>query len=272
MAMGGIPYYLNSIEPGFSAAQNIDRIFFSETGQLKDEFNTVYASLFKNHENHIAAIETLSKKAKGLTREEIIRFSKLPNGGGTTKVLEELEASGFIRKYISFDKKVKQSLYQLTDFYSLFYYRFIHNNKDAKENFWINAVDSPVYRTWSGYAFEQVCMAHIFQIKKALGIQGIQSNDASWRSANEENGAQIDLLIERKDQIINLCEMKFSISPFTIDKKYATNLRNKISAFRNETQTRKAVLITMITTYGIKQNEHSLGLVQNDLTMDCLFD
>ena len=132
--------------------------------------------------------------------------------------------------------------------------------------------DSPGYRAWRGYAFEQVCLAHVPQIKKELGISGVQSAEASWRSSGKENGAQADLLIDRRDQVINLCEMKFSIHPFTIDKRYAAELRNKIGVFRNETQTRKSVFLTMITTYGVKANQYSAGLVQNNLDMDCLFE
>jgi uncharacterized protein len=271
MAMGGIPYYLNAISPGLSASQNIDQLFFSEDGLLKNEFNNLYASLFKNADNHVQIIEALSKKAQGLTRETLLKAAKIPNGGGATKVLAELEASGFIRKYIPFNKKNRESLYQLNDFYSLFYYKFIHHNKLAKENYWTNAIDSPAHRAWSGYAFEQVCLAHVFQIKKALGIHGIQSVEASWVSKNEQNGAQIDLLIDRRDHIINICEIKFSINPFVIDKKYAAVLQNKIGVFKTETQTRKAIFLTMISTYGLKSNEYSLGFVQNSITPNDLF-
>jgi len=268
MAMGGIPYYLDALKPEYSATQNIDRLFFATDGLLKNEFDNLYASLFKHAENHIAVTAALSKKTIGLTREEVIKLSGLPNGGGTTKVLEELQASGFIRKYQPFDKKSKDSLYQLSDFYTLFYFRFIKDNKNAIENYWINTLDSPVQRTWAGYAFEQLCMQHLPQIKKELGISGIQSSESSWRGT----GAQVDLLIDRKDQVINICEMKFSINQFTIDKKYAASLRNKIGLLKSETQTKKAVFLTMVTTYGINKNEHSIGLVNNDLTMDCLFE
>ncbi|MBL0911859.1 MAG: AAA family ATPase [Bacteroidia bacterium] len=271
MALGGIPYYLNALQPGMSPAQNIDRLCFSETGLLRQEFDNLYASLFRFPENHTAVSEALSRKARGLSREELIAASGLPNGGGATKVLEELEASGFIRRYLPFDKKVKDSLYQLSDFYTLFYYRFIHKRRQFAAGHWLQQTDSPGHRAWSGYAFEQVCLAHVPQIKKELGISGVHSEEASWRSSGKDNGAQVDLLIDRRDQVINLCEMKFSINPFTIDKRYAAELRNKIGVFRNETQTRKAVFLTMISTYGVKANEHSAGLVQNNLDMDCLF-
>jgi uncharacterized protein len=272
MAMGGIPYYWNAMESGYSAAQNIAKLFFSDNGLLKEEFQNLFASLFKNSQNHVTIVEALGMKAKGLSREEIIKYAKWTSSGTSTKILDELEVSGFIRKYTPLNKKVKQSIYQLTDLYSLFYLRFIKDNKLATENFWINAIDSPQYRIWSGYSFEMVCLLHTHQLKKKLGIHGMQSSESSWRSKDAKDGAQIDLVIDRKDETINICEMKFSINPFSIDKKYAENLRNKIGTFRTETKTRKAIMLTVITTYGLNENEYSLGLVQHDLTMDCLFE
>jgi AAA+ ATPase superfamily predicted ATPase len=271
MVMGGIPFYMNAVIKDKSSSQNINTLCFSEDGLLNDEFRNLYASLFAKSDNHIAIVEALSKKAKGLSREEIIQFAKLPNGGGTSKVLEELELSGFIRKYVPYGKKVKDSLYQLVDFYTLFYFKFLSKNKYDNENQWLNILDTPAHRNWAGYAFELICLTHLTQIKKALGISGIQSKAASWRSSKSENGAQIDLLIERRDQVINLCEMKFSINEFSIDKTYANNLRNKISTFKSESQTKNAVHLCLISSYGIKANSYSDELVQNNFDMSILF-
>lgn len=211
----------------------------------------------------------MSKKAKGLTRGELIKGAKLATGGSVTRILKELEESGFIRKYISYGKKERNSLYQLTDFYSLFYLKFIRKAGILDENAWINGLDSPEQRAWSSYAFEQVCLTHIGEIKKALGISGVQTTTSSWISTA---GAQIDLVIDRRDQVINICEMKFSINNFTIDKKYAEELRNKVGIFRQETKTRKAIFLTMITTFELNKNNYSNSLVQNSLKMDVLFD
>ena len=153
----------------------------------------------------------------------------------------------------------------------LFYLRFIRDTPLYDENNWINAVDNPKYRAWSGYAFEQVCLCHIAYIKKALGISGIQTMTSSWRSSSTDSSAQIDLIIDRRDHIINLCEIKFSINPFSIDKKYAEELRNKIGVFKQETGTRKSVFLTFIATFGLKPNQYALGLVQNDFDMNILF-
>lgn len=271
MVMGGIPYYLEQIDVGQSAAQNIDRLCFQKDGVLRTEFDNLYRSLFENAGKHTAIVEALSKKTKGLTRNELIKEAKLPSGGSLTRVLSELEESGFIRRYAAYGEKEKNSLYQLTDFYSLFYLRFIRKGSILDDNNWINSLDSPAQRAWSGYSFEQICLAHIKQIKQALGISGVQTATSAWVS-NSQPGAQIDLLIDRRDHVINVCEMKYSLNTFTIDKKYAEELRNKIGVFTSEVKTRKSIYLTMITTFGLTRNQYSMSLVQNDLTMDVLFE
>jgi uncharacterized protein len=272
MVLGGIPFYWDEVEINLSAAQNIENICFSENGLLRTEFNNLFSSLFSNFERHLSIVNALAKKAKGLTRSEIIEIAEQPNSGRLTALLDELEESGFIRKYAPFGKKAKSSLYQLVDFYVLFYLRFIKDAPIYDENNWLNALDSPQNRAWSGYAYEQICLSHTANIKKALSIGGIQTMTSSWRSSEAKSGAQIDLVIDRRDQIVNLCEMKFSINAFSIDKNYAEELRNKIGTFKEETGTRKSVFLTFITTFGLKPNQYSLGLVQNDFSMNIFFD
>jgi len=271
MSLGGIPFYWDEVKPGLSAMQNIENICFSETGLLRTEFTNLYRSLFSNHERHLSLVKAIAKKSKGLFRDELIKLSGLPNAGSTTRLLDELEESGFIRKYVPFGKKLRNSLYQLVDFYTHFYLRFIENTQLLNNNNWVNAVDNPKYRAWSGYAYEQICLYHLPQIKQALGVSGVYTTVSSWRSSNSDFGAQVDLIIDRRDQVINLCEIKFSINPYTINKKYASELRNKIGTFKLETGMRKSVFLTMITTFGVKQNIHSTGLIQNELQMDDLF-
>jgi AAA+ ATPase superfamily predicted ATPase len=271
MIFGGVPYYLSLMQKEFSMAQNVDNLCFAEKGMLRNEFENLYASLFKNYENHVKIVQVLSKKAKGMTRDEIIANTRLPNGGGLTKTLEELEMCGFIRKYRAFGKKERKSLFQLTDFFTLFYFNFMSDNKFNDEHYWTNFIENARHRAWSGYAFEQVCLAHLPQIKRKLGIAGVLTNTASWRSSESDNGAQIDLLIERNDKVINLCEMKYVQEQYVIDKKQDENLRNKRAAFKRETKTRKAIHLTMITTYGVKRNEYR-GNIQSEVTMDDLFE
>ncbi|MEZ4850530.1 MAG: ATP-binding protein [Bacteroidia bacterium] len=267
MVFGGIPFYLDFIQAEKSAMQNINDLCFPIDAPFRLEYESLYASLFKKHERHLSIIEALATKGKGLTRKEIIQRTKLPDGGGLTRILKELEESNFIRRYKAFGKKKNEGLYQLVDLYSLFYLRLIKNTDEDDESFWLNMIETPSFFNWAGYAFEMVCLHHVYQIKRALGISGVQTTTSTWQSAS----AQVDLVLDRKDQVINLCEMKFSINPFIIDKKYSENLRNKIGFFRQETQTRKALFLTLITTYGLAQNKYS-GMVRNDLKMDILFE
>lgn len=201
----------------------------------------------------------------------MITKSKLANSGNTTNLLKELEESDFIRKYSSFGKTQRNVLYQLTDFYSLFYLRFIKSNNVMNENFWLTSIDSPAVRAWSGYAYEQVCLWHLTAIKKALGISGIQTKSSAFAASDSNKKTQIDLVIERKDHVINICEMKFSLDSYSITKQYAEEIKKKITAFRTETKTKKAIYFTMITSFGLEKNSYATSLVQNELTMDDLF-
>lgn len=271
MVMGGVPYYLEHIDPGKSVVQNINSMCFSPRGVLRNEFNNLFASLFRKSENHIAVVEALARKTKGLSREEIIRITGLTNGGGLTRLLNELEESSFIRRYTAFGKQERNSMYQLTDFYSLFYLRYIRKANKQDSNFWLNNFDSPTMRSWSGYAFEQVCMHHIEGIKNALGISGILTETSAWISPNKKKPLQIDLVIDRADHVITICEMKFAIHPFLISHKYEEELFEKLIAFRSYTRTRKTVFLTMVTTYGLQEKRSLSNLVQHDLRMEVLF-
>ena len=274
MAMGGIPHYLKEIEGGRSAIQNIDQICFSETGLLHDEFLSLYPALFDNAEKHILIIRALATKHKGMTRKEIIKATKLPDGGKTSTVLEELQESGFISLYQPFGKKKKDSLYRLTDEYSLFYLQFIEQHAPQGEGMWKRLSQTQPYKTWSGYAFESICFKHLPQIKKALSIGGVYSIASSFifKGNEEEKGTQIDLLIDRNDHVINLFEIKFYNTPFSVTKAYADNLRDKVRIFQEVTKTRKQIFLTFLSTFGLKPNKHSLGLITDALDMEVLFE
>lgn len=273
MAMGGIPHYLNEVEAGLSAAQNIERICFSPAGLLNNEFSRLYPALFENADNHIAIIKALAQKWQGMTRTEIITFSRLTDGGGVSRCLDELISSGFVSTYFPFGKKKKEMLYRLTDEYSLFYLQFIEDKAHKGNNIWVELSQTQDYKSWSGYAFESLCLKHIPQIKKALGISGIYAETSSFyqKGTPQDPGIQIDLLIDRKDNVINIFELKFYSGMFSISKTYSEDLRNKITIFKEITQTRKQVFLNFLTTFGLKHNEHSLGLIDKALTMDVLF-
>ena len=273
MIMGGIPHYLKEVRAGKSAIQNIDDICFSEEGLLRGEFSSLYHALFEKADNHIAIIRALGQKWKGLTRKEIVHFSGLKEGGGITKVLSELIHSGFVTDYYPFGKKKKQMLYRLTDEYSLFYLHFIENKRLQERGMWKRLSQTSVYQSWSGYAFESLCLKHISQIKKALEIGGIYSETASFYFAGNEDlpGTQIDLLIDRNDGVINLCELKFYKNSFVLTKEYAEKLRLKRRVFTTLSKTKKQIFITLITTFGMLPNKHSIGLVDNSMDINALF-
>ena len=273
MAMGGIPYYLQNVQPGESTAQIIDRLCFSKDGPLKNEFNNLYKSLFAHSESHELVIRALAAKGKGLTRNEIIAQCGFTSGGTTSRILRELEESGFIHPYIPFQKTANESIYKLSDEYSLFYLKFIEHARDEESGAWLRRYGTPTYTSWSGFSFESVCQKHVLQIRRKLGIEGVLTETSTWRygSVKGKQGAQIDLLLDRQDRCINICEMKFSGDEFVIDKTYAMELDRKVNVFRTETGTKKTLFLTMITTYGAKRNEHYLGRIQTEVLMDDLF-
>lgn len=279
MVMGGIPYYLSMMDKSISLAQNIDHLFFADNAELKDEFNDLYRALFKKSNDHIAVVTALATKGIGMTRQDLVKAAHITDNGAFSTVLEELEQCGFIRLYEPFNtsnrtstdvRQKRNSLFQLVDFYTLFYFRFIKFNKYQDPNFWSSSQNSPVYRTWVGLSFELLCLNHIDKIKQALGISGVQTLVCSWRSSKAEKGTQIDLLIDRKDETINICEMKFYTGAFEITKEYEEKLQEKVRIFAEETDTQKSLLLTLITSFGIKQNKHS-DIVQKQITMEELF-
>lgn len=274
MAIGGIPHYLKEVEGGKSAAQNIEQICFSATGLLYDEFQKLYPALFEKAENHIAIIVALAQKWKGLTRMEIIRDTKLTDGGGISRCLEELVSSGFIAEYYGFGNRKKDMFYRLTDEYSLFYLKFMQGRKNQGTDIWLHLSQTPNYKNWSGYAFENICLKHVSQIKKELGISGIYAETAGFYRAGsaDQPGVQIDLLIDRKDHVINLFELKFYNEAWLLSKSDAAELREKVGAFRQLTKTKKQVFLNVVSTFGLKPNQHSTGLVAQSMTSDVLFE
>jgi len=273
MAIGGIPQYLKNIKPGQSAAAAIDELCFTKDGLLRNEFENLYRSLFDKADHHINVIKALATKTSGLNRNEIIAACSLSSGGTTTRLIEELVESGFIAAYIPFNKDVKESIYKLTDEYSLFYLKFMMGRLQSGSSVWLKMSTGTSWKSWSGFAFENICLKHTSQVKNALGIAAVNTQESVWRyiSGKGEKGAQIDLLIDRQDNCINICEMKFSTGEFSIDPAYSAELKNKREVFQARTKTRKTLFLTMITTHGVKHNANYLGLIQQDLKMDILF-
>jgi AAA+ ATPase superfamily predicted ATPase len=271
MIIGGIPYYLEQLEKQYSLEQNIDNLFFKKNGILRDEFSKIYHSLFKSPEKYMQIIEILAQKRKGLLREEIVKLSKIPDGGGLTTILEELEQCGFISINNHFSTPKSNKLFQLSDFYSMFYIHFIKNRNITDSKFWSNTINTPLHNTWTGFAFELLCLKHIEQIRRKLGISGVITYTFSWKSKKEENNdAQIDLIIDRADNVINICEIKFSRKEFSITKEYNRKLQNQIWTFAEESHTKKALHTILITTCGVKHNAY-WNNVQSEVSLGDLF-
>lgn len=266
MIMGGTPYYLNLLQKGYSLSQNVDVLFFAQNAELKAEYQFLFRSLFRDSAVYKRVVELLGSKAKGMTRNEITKGLGLTEGGSLTTVLDNLVNCDFITRYTAFGKKERGTIYQLTDLYTLFYLRFVAGHNGYDEHRWSNMIDNPSRRVWSGYAFEQLCLHHIPQIKNALGISGIQTAVCSWSCRNEGHGAQIDLLIDRRDGVISLCEMKFSNLPYEIKRDYAEWMEERRERFREETGTSKALHLVLITPAGVKENMYA-ATVQNVLSL-----
>ena len=271
MIFGGVPYYWSLLKKGASLAQEIDRLIFADDGDLHDEFDMLYASLFKKPEPYIKVISLLSEKNYGMTRQELISAGKFDENGAFSDLLADLEWCGFIRSYATPGKRVKDVVYQLIDNFTVFYFSFVRGVRQAS-NFWQSIQGKPQYNTWCGLAFERVCLWHTAQIKQKLGISGIATIERAWRNTpkNDIPGAQIDLLIERGDGVTDICEIKFSSQEYAISKEYMDELLQKKSVYQTVTQTRNAVHIVMITTFGLVKNAQ-YGDIQNEVTANDLF-
>jgi AAA+ ATPase superfamily predicted ATPase len=270
MILGGVPFYWTLLRKSKSLPQNIDNMFFTNKAVLKDEFYEVYNSLFKHSQKYILLVISIGQKRMGLTRDEILEVSGLSDGGSITRMLEELEQCGFIRSYFGFGKKTKDKIYQLIDLFSLFYLNFLHEQNITDEIFWLNNYDTVPLNNWRGYAFEQVALWHIPQIKNKLGISGVSTAYSAWRSSGKEFSAQIDLVIDRNDNVINLCEMKYSNEEYVIENDLSDRLRKQKACFIREAKTNKTIHTTMITLYGIKRNKY-WNNIQSEIKMDDLF-
>jgi hypothetical protein len=270
MIFGGVPHYLNLLAPQFSLPQNVDRLCFREGAVLRDELSSLYHSLFEPADNHILVVTALSSKARGLTRAELIEATDLTNGGGMTKVLQDLMHSGFVRKYHAVGKKSRDAVYQLVDFFTLFYLRFMSDQSTRDQNYWLNFSPTPSHTAWSGYAFEMVALLHVDQIRRALGIAGVLVDYAAWSGEINGSKAQVDLVLDRADHVINLCEMKYTAENLAVDAALERQLLRRKAVFTAATKMKKAVHWTLVTTYAPERTAYT-GVFQSIVTADDLF-
>jgi len=271
MTTGGIPYYLKDVERGKTSVESINQLFFGKNASLLNEFQNLYRALFSNYEKHISVIRALSSKKMGLTRPEIIEKSGIPSGGALSTILYELEASGFILCSHPYGKKSREAIYRITDEYSLFYLSFVEKNGHIND-FWLKKYNAPSVKSWQGYAFENVCFKHVEKIKHALGISGIYTSESSfYHKADEElEGCQIDLLIDRGDNAINICEVKHYNGVFSLTDGFVKSMQRKRNVFVEKTKTKNQIFLTLITAEGITENKYSM-LIDKCLDADCFF-
>lgn len=275
MALGGVPHYLEQVEKSRSAAQNIQLICYDHNALLRNEFDSLYTALFDNASNHIQVIKALASKSRGLDRQEILAKTNMEDGGWFSKLLQELEASGFVSSVQPMENKKKDKLYRLTDEFSLFYLTFMEGRSNTDGNYWTTISQSQEYKIWCGYAFENTCFKHTKQLKKALGIEGIQSTSNSLlhrKNSKYDKGFQIDLLIDRKDDVITLCEMKFHSDEYTITPEYAAKIHVKREGVKALVSRKKTIEVAFVSAFGVTENEQKLDYIDHDLRIDCLFE
>ena len=267
MIFGGIPYYLNLMDSRLSLAQNVDELLFKPYGDLRDEYTELFYSLFKKPEKHLAILKALSESKNGRTRKELSEVKAIGGGSVLTENLQELEQCGFIRRYTNYTKPSNEAYFQIIDPYVLFSLRFLQSQNNIS---WMEYIHSPSYNAWRGNAFEICCVNHLTEIKAALGISGVETTDYAWRSETSDPGAQIDLIIDRKDGVINLCEMKYTDEVFDVDKSEYEKLMNRLSAFQKEVHPKKAIHLTLVSANGLSNGKYA-SVFQNRISGDRLF-
>ncbi len=271
MILGGIPYYMGYVTPGMSLAQNVDKLFFRKNAVLKDEYNRLFASVFVNPEAVKKIVELLCIRNAGFTRKEITEKLRITDGGRLSKNLNALIASDFIIKYVPFGYGKREEHYKLVDPFCMFYLHFILDGKKVSEMFWQQNVASASLSSWRGFAFENVCFNHIAQIKRALGISGVVTETSAWsKKEDDTDGTQIDLLISRNDNVINMCEIKYYSGEFKVNKDYYAKILKRQTLLMEKVSPKIAIHSTLITTFGLIQNEHS-GAFSNVILLDDLF-
>lgn len=271
MIFGGVPFYMGYIKPDMSFAQNIDELFFKNYGTLINEYDRLFSSVFTNPEVIKSIVELLYTRSFGYTRKEIVNKLMLSEGGHLTKNLNALIASDFVVKYVPFGCKKNEEHYKLIDSFCIFYLHFIAHKKKQSDKFWQQNTTSASLSSWRGFAFENVCFNHIEQIKFALGIPAVITEESAWSNREDEGeGTQIDLLIKRNDNVINMCEIKYYSGPFKVNKDYYSKILRRQSILAEKVSPKMAIHSTLITTFGLMNNEYS-GAFVSTVTMDDLF-
>ena len=271
MALGGVAYYWSLLREGESVAQGFDRLFFGDSAVMRDEFTRLFSSLFKMERRHVEIVKALAGKKSGMMREEVLAALGESSNGDVSECLSELVECGFVRRYSQPGRVKRGAVYQLIDNYTLFYFQFLNGWKGNDPQFWTHHFLSPRLNAWRGISFERICFWHIPQIKAALGISGIGADVYSWRGTDPEGGGtQIDMLIDRADNTVSVCEMKYSQDEYDMTAEEAGNIRRRGNLFARAAKLRKAIQNVLITNFGMRRSKHS-GVIHREVTLDDLF-
>ena len=272
MIFGGIPYYLNYFDPQLSLSQNVDRLLFAHDGKLKDEYDMLFSTVFSSPDDMKSIVDFVGKRHAGYMRKDISAATGIEESGNLSDKLKALVASNFLLAYVPFGENARNTHFKLVDPFGRFCQTFIKGHRNVVEDFWTQNIDSQSVISWRGIAFEEVCINHIAQVKAGLGISGVSTEQSAWiqRGDNQVEGTQIDLIIKRKDNIYNLCEIKFYSEDFTVDKSYHSKLVHRKNMLLEQVPRKIAIHSTLITTYGLKHNEYSGDFI-HVVTMDDLF-
>jgi hypothetical protein len=282
MVMGGIPYYLSHLEKSKSISQNINNLYFKKDGVLYNEFPRLFKSLFDAVELNMRIVKELSQRRYGISFSELLIKTGKKAGGRFQDRLNELEAAGFIQRFLPYGRKKRDHHYRVIDPYVLFYLKWIEelvNGKDIpkRSDYWGKLSKSPSWLSWGGYAFEVICYMHIDRIIDTLGLSGTNCTVSHWSyrasqsTGEKDQGAEIDLLLDRDDGAITLLEIKYSAHPFLIDKSYAKNLISKMDVFEEKAKPSKQLFLVMVTTMGLTHNPWSDEIIHGEVTLKDLF-
>ena len=271
MALGGVPFYLDKLRNDLTMTENIDAIFFADE-KIHQEYKDVYAGLYASKDRYVDIVKALGARFYGMTQAEIAIHLGIGRGGTLSQMIDNLVESGIIRKYPRYGKQRVEMVYQLKDFFSLFYLRFVEGTQ-VRTGLWSTMHRTPIYNTWAGNTFELLCIEHLSKIQDTLRIASVDRNYCWKGESPNGRGAQIDLLLESKSSRTDyVCEMKFSGSKYAITSDDEENLLNKLDAFAASKMHHKthSIQLVMVTTMGIAGGEHT-SIVNQAVTLDDLF-
>ncbi|SFV60339.1 archaeal ATPase, fused to C-terminal DUF234 domain [hydrothermal vent metagenome] len=275
MVLGGVAHYLKLLNPKLSFVQNIQELFFKRNGVLRTEYNRLFRSLFKNHKTHELIVNYLVSAWEGKSLSDLSKKKGLKKGATLINALRELEESNILKKRYKYKQRKRDIIYGISDPFIYFFNRWVKDTSQmdllGNQNFFQNIYKSQSYKSWCGFAFENICHTHIVEIKRALGIEGVITRNYYWRASDKKSGAQIDILLERDDDVINIIECKYHNQPFSIDKRYALQLENKELLFQKSSSYMGSIQLVMITSAGLKENSYSQSLISHDFSFEILF-